>query len=64
AFSAALVIGFELTTNYWFYPYVSWFEPYVFVALLAATNEKSPLDASHEDNAQEETTERTPPDAR
>jgi hypothetical protein len=49
AFSAALVIGFELTTNYWFYPYVSWFEPYVFVALLAATNEKSPLDASQKD---------------
>ncbi|MFL6058891.1 MAG: hypothetical protein ACJ732_08290 [Rubrobacteraceae bacterium] len=49
AFSAALIIGFELTTNYWFYPYVTWFEPFVFVALLPATNAKSPLDASHED---------------
>ena len=49
AFSAALVIGFELTTNYWFYPYVTWFEPFVFVALLVATNEKTALDASHED---------------
>ena len=44
AFSAALVIGFQLTTNYWFYPYVTWFEPFVFLALLPATNEKTALD--------------------
>jgi hypothetical protein len=50
AFSAALIIGFELTTNYWFYPYINWFEPFVFVALLPATNAKSPLDASQEDD--------------
>lgn len=50
AFSAALIIGFELTTNYWFYPYVSWFEPFVFLALLPATNPKSPLDGSLEDD--------------
>ena len=49
AFSAALVIGFQLTTNYWFYPYVTWFEPFVFLALLLATNEKSALDSSEED---------------
>ena len=45
AFSAALVIGFQLTTNYWFYPYVTWFEPFVFLSLLLATNEKTILDA-------------------
>ena len=44
AFSAALVIAFQLTVNYWFYPYVTWFEPFVFLALLTATNEKTPLD--------------------
>jgi hypothetical protein len=44
AFSAALVIGFQLTIDYWFYPYVIWFEPYVFMALLTATNEKTALD--------------------
>lgn len=44
AFSAALVIGFQVTTNYWFYPYVTWFEPFVFLSLLLATNEKSSLD--------------------
>jgi hypothetical protein len=44
ACSAALVVGFQLTTNYWFYPYVTWFEPFVFLALLLATNEKTPLD--------------------
>jgi hypothetical protein len=49
AFSAALVIGFQLTTNYWFYPYVTWFEPFVFLALLPATNEKTALDGSRED---------------
>ena len=45
AFSAALVIGFQLTTNYWFYPYVTWFEPFVFLAVLLATNEKTLLDS-------------------
>jgi hypothetical protein len=44
AFSAALVIAVQLTVNYWFYPYITWFEPFVFVALLLATNEKTPLD--------------------
>jgi glycosyl transferase family 87 len=47
AFSAALVIGFQLTTNYWFYPYITWFEPFVFLALLPATNEKTPLDGEN-----------------
>ena len=50
AFSAALVIGFQLTTNYWFYPYVTWFEPFVFLALLPATNEKTALDGGQEDS--------------
>jgi hypothetical protein len=45
ALSAALVIGFQLTVNYWFYAYVTWFEPFVFVALLLATNEKTGLDS-------------------
>jgi hypothetical protein len=44
AFSAALVIAFELTVNYWFYPYVIWFEPFVFLALLVETNTKTALD--------------------
>jgi hypothetical protein len=49
AFSAALIIGFELTTNYWFYPYVTWFEPFVFLSLLLATNEKTALDGGSDD---------------
>ena len=69
AFSAALVIGFQLTTNYWFYPYVTWFEPFVFLALLPATNEKTALDGSNEEggatkgrpNGDEETGETDPP---
>jgi hypothetical protein len=44
ALSAALVIAFELTVNYWFYPYVIWFEPFVFLALLVETNTKTALD--------------------
>lgn len=44
AFSAALVILFQLTVNYWFYPYVTWFEPFIFLSLLVATNEKTELD--------------------
>lgn len=45
ALSAALVIGFELTVNYWFYAYITWFEPFVFVSLLLATNPKTALDS-------------------
>jgi hypothetical protein len=45
ALSAALVIAFQLTVNYWFYAYIVWFEPFVFVALLLATNEKTALDS-------------------
>jgi len=46
ALSAALVIVFQLTVNYWFYAYITWFEPFVFVSLLLATNEKTALDSS------------------
>ncbi|MGH3089885.1 MAG: hypothetical protein ACRDSJ_21605, partial [Rubrobacteraceae bacterium] len=51
AFSAALVILFQLTANYWFYPYVTWFEPFIFLALLPATNEKTELDGSQASNS-------------
>jgi hypothetical protein len=44
AFSAALIIAFELALYHWFYTYIVWFEPFVFVALLLATNEKTALD--------------------
>jgi hypothetical protein len=44
AFSAALVVGLQLTVDYWFYAYVAWFEPFVFAALLLATNQKTALD--------------------
>jgi phosphoglycerol transferase MdoB-like AlkP superfamily enzyme len=50
ALSAALVIAFQLTVNYWFYAYITWFEPFVFVSLLLATNQKSALD-SHQPSA-------------
>jgi hypothetical protein len=48
ALSAALVIAFQLTVNYWFYAYITWFEPFVFVSLLLATNEKTALDGRHQ----------------
>ena len=48
ALSAALVIAFQLTVNYWFYAYIIWFEPFVFVSLLLATNEKTALDNRHQ----------------
>jgi hypothetical protein len=50
ALSAALVIAFELTVNYWFYAYITWFEPFVFLSLLLATNHKTALD-SHQPSA-------------
>ena len=48
AFSAAIIIAFQLTTNYWFYTYIIWFEPLIFLALLAGTNEKTALDGKDE----------------
>jgi hypothetical protein len=49
ALSAALIIALQLGTNYWFYPYVTWFEPFVFLALLTATNTKTELDGPPEE---------------
>jgi hypothetical protein len=49
ALSTALIVAFQLTFNYWFYPYITWLEPFVFLALLPATNEKTALDEDRED---------------
>jgi hypothetical protein len=49
AFSAALIIAFELALSHWFYLYIVWFEPFVFLALLLATNEKTALDGEWSD---------------
>lgn len=45
ALSAAVVIAFQLTVSYWFYPYVTWIEPFVFMALLLESNPKTALDS-------------------
>lgn len=57
ALSAALVILFELTVNYWYYPYITWFEPFIFLALLPATDEKTTLDR-HQDGGETREMER------
>jgi hypothetical protein len=44
AFSAALIIAFELILLHWFYVYIVWFKPFVFAALLLATNANTALD--------------------
>jgi hypothetical protein len=44
AFSAALIIAFQLVLLHWFFAYVVWFEPFVFFVLLLATNEQTALD--------------------
>ena len=36
AFGAAVLIALQLTVNYWLYPYIVWFFPFVLVALLAS----------------------------
>jgi hypothetical protein len=46
AFSAALIIAFQLVLLHWFYAYIVWFEPFIFVALLLATNEQTALDGA------------------
>ena len=52
AFSAALVVAFQLTFNYWFYPYITWLEPFVFLALLLETNPKTALDGEGEEEGE------------
>src|SRR5215211_368886 len=47
AFSAARIIAFQIVLLYWFYAYIVWFEPFIFVALLLATNENTPLDGEN-----------------
>jgi hypothetical protein len=54
ALSAALVIAFQLTVNYWFYAYITWFEPFVFVSLLLATNQKTALDGRHQQDGEKD----------
>jgi hypothetical protein len=48
-FSAALIIAFELVLLHWFYVYIVWFEPFVFAALLLATNANTALDGERSD---------------
>lgn len=61
AFSAALIIAFQITFNYWFYPYVTWLEPFVFVALLLETNTKTALDADAAGEDEKKEPAPTPP---
>ena len=49
AFSAALIIAFELVLLHWFYVYIVWFKPFVFAALLLATNANTALDGERSD---------------
>ena len=46
ALGAAVLIGLQLAVSHWFYLYVVWFAPFVFVALFAAYrgDERSPAD--------------------
>ena len=42
ALGAAILIAVELSMTHWFYLYVVWFVPFVFVALLAAHDSAAP----------------------
>jgi hypothetical protein len=45
AFSAALLIGLQLTAQHWFYLYIVWFFPLFLVGLAAVRPEREPLPA-------------------
>ncbi len=45
ALGAAILIGVELTVDHWFYLYIPWFLPFLFVALLARPWDRA--DAAH-----------------
>jgi hypothetical protein len=46
ALGAAVVIALELTANYWLYPYIVWFFPFVAVAIFASHPERRALGVS------------------
>jgi hypothetical protein len=46
ALGAAVVIALQLTANYWLYPYIVWFFPFVAVAIFAAHPERGALAVS------------------
>jgi uncharacterized membrane protein len=43
AFSAAVLIGFELVLTHWFYLYLVWFFPFVAIALLSPSRAEEPV---------------------
>ena len=43
AFTAAVLIGFELVLTHWFYLYLPWFFPFVAIALLAPRATAEPV---------------------
>ena len=49
AFTAALLIGFELVLTHWFYLYLPWFFPFVAFAVLAAGRRREPAKAPSRD---------------
>ena len=46
AFSAAVLIGFELVLTHWFYLYLPWFFPFVAIALLAPRRDDERVSAA------------------
>jgi hypothetical protein len=48
AFSAALLIGLELTLTHWFYLYIPWFLPFVLLAIVPAWPAPLPREAARE----------------
>ena len=51
---AAILIAVELTATHWFYLYVVWFVPFVFVALFAAHDRTLPEEAAREPERERE----------
>jgi hypothetical protein len=43
AYTAALLVGFEMILTYWFYSYLVWFFPFVALALFAPQPVKEPV---------------------
>jgi len=46
AFSAALLLGFEVVLTHWFYAYLAWFFPFFVFAALAPAREPAPAEAT------------------
>jgi len=60
ALAAAVLIAFQMAADHWFYLYVVWFAPLIFVALFSAYDKSTKDDDAEEWDLRPETRDPSP----